>query len=77
MRTPLIKPPPRRNRLLASLPRAALARLVPQLEEISFEVRQVLYDQDKPIDYVYFPLTGVFSLVVVLQDGTMVEAATT
>jgi CRP-like cAMP-binding protein len=50
---------------------------VPQLEEISFEVRQVLYDQDKPIDYVYFPLTGVFSLVVVLQDGTMVEAATT
>lgn len=45
------------NRLLARFPREAQERLLPKLEYLNLVRRQVVYDGQAPIDYIYFPLT--------------------
>jgi CRP-like cAMP-binding protein len=42
---------------------------------VSLSSGETLYEQDRPISHVYFPLTAVCSLVVVLDDGKQVEAS--
>src|SRR4051794_37991128 len=37
--------------------------------------RTSLYEPNRPFDYVYFPETGVASIVIVLRDGTETEVA--
>ena len=64
------------NHLLNSLPPEVYAALLPSLEKISLPLKEVLYDVNAPIPYVYFPLTGVNSLLTVMQDGTAIEVAT-
>jgi CRP-like cAMP-binding protein len=67
---------PPRNRLLAGLPTKEYGRLARHLERVTLEARQLLYDVDRPIDYVYFPEDMVASVVSVMTDGTAVETAT-
>jgi hypothetical protein len=50
---------PVENRLLAALPRREYERLLPKLERVSLSYKESLYEPDKPIDYVYFPLVCV------------------
>ena len=69
-------PNPPGNRILAALPKAAYKRIMPQMERVLLENGQLAYDVDKPIKFVYFPLTGVFSLVTFMEDGEGVEVAT-
>jgi CRP-like cAMP-binding protein len=64
------------NRLLARFPREAQDRLIPKLEQLTLVRRQVVYDGQAPIDFVYFPLTCVLSLVQIMENGAMAEAAT-
>ncbi len=64
------------NRLLAALPKADYKRIMTQMERVLLENKQLAYDVDKPIEFVYFPLTGVFSLVTFMEDGEGVEVAT-
>src|SRR5258705_10672316 len=47
-----------------------------QMERVVLKNRQLAYDVNKPIKFVYFPLTGVFSLVTFMEDGEGVEVAT-
>jgi CRP-like cAMP-binding protein len=65
-----------RNRLLLALPSADLARLVPELEQIRCERGQVLMDADSSLDDVFFPDSGVVSVVAVYADGSIIEMAT-
>jgi len=65
-----------RNRLLLQLPATNLRRLMPELEEIRCQRGQILLDADGPLDQVYFPDTGVVSVVAVYADGSIIEAAT-
>ena len=65
------------NRLLRALPENEYERIQEHLEEVQVEQRQVLYDPNEPIRYVYFPETMVVSLVTVLEDGGTVEIGTT
>lgn len=69
-------PSPPRNRILAALPKAAYKRIMPLMERVLLENGHLAYDVDKPIQFVYFPLTGVFSLVTFMEDGEGVEVAT-
>lgn len=62
-----------RNRLLASLPESQLLLLAPYLVRVPLGVNQYLYRQGHPIDRVYFPESGLVSLVVTLSDGRAVE----
>jgi CRP-like cAMP-binding protein len=65
-----------RNRLLLALPPSDLQQLVPELEYIRCEREQVLMDADSPIDDVFFPDSGVVSVVAVYPDGGIIEMAT-
>lgn len=62
-----------RNELLASLPDAALARILPQLTPIALESHQGISYPDGPITSVCFPQSGMVSLVVNLDDGMQAE----
>lgn len=64
------------NRLLAVLPGEVYERIARDLEQVSLVIRQALYLPNEPIPFVYFPCSGVMSLVTVLDDGTVVEVAT-
>jgi CRP-like cAMP-binding protein len=65
-----------RNRILSRLPKADLKRLQPSLELVEMARRTSLYEPNRPFDYVYFPETGVASILTVLDDGTETEVAT-
>jgi CRP-like cAMP-binding protein len=52
------------NRILQLIPRAELRRLEPDLETVHVKMRDELIRANEPIPYVYFPLSGVVSLVV-------------
>jgi CRP-like cAMP-binding protein len=65
-----------RNRLLLALPSRNLKRLMPELENVSCERAQVLMDADSALDHVYFPDSGVVSVVAVYADGSVIEMAT-
>jgi CRP-like cAMP-binding protein len=65
-----------KNRLLAALPPAEYHRLLPKLESVSLSLKQRIYESLKTIDYVYFPLNSVVSIVAFMKDGTGIEVAT-
>src|SRR5687767_5401733 len=64
------------NKLLASLPLEDYQRIAPGLRSVPVKLRQVVQKQDEPIEDVYFPGGGAFSLVKTLQDGKVAEVAT-
>ncbi|MBI5671591.1 MAG: Crp/Fnr family transcriptional regulator [Chloroflexi bacterium] len=72
----LLTDPSRSNRLLAALPPEDYQRLLPALEPVAFQPTDVLYEPNRPIEYVYFPLYGVASILVVMNDGLTGEVAT-
>lgn len=63
------------NRLLAVLPESDYLRLLPELKPVRLESQEVLYEEGEPLDYVYFPVNAVVSLMSVLEDGATVEVA--
>jgi CRP-like cAMP-binding protein len=66
-----------RNRILELLPKDEYDRVVSRMERVSLSSRQMVQEIGKPIEHAYFPLTCVMSLVITMQDGDTVEAATT
>ena len=65
-----------RNRLLLALPTRAFKRILPDIEYVRCESEQVLMDADSSLDKVYFPDSGVISVVAVYADGSIIEMAT-
>jgi CRP-like cAMP-binding protein len=65
-----------RNRLLLALPSSDLQQIMPELEHIRCEREQVLMDADSSLDHVFFPDSGVVSVVAVYLDGSIIEMAT-
>ena len=61
------------NRLLAALPDIEYQRLEPYLISTSLPLGKVLYEASEKIDTVYFPLTGLISLVNTLSSGSTTE----
>jgi CRP-like cAMP-binding protein len=68
---PLLNSP---NHFLASLSAQDSELLYPHLKSEQFPLGTVLYDAEDTIERVYFPHTGVISLVVGLTTGQFVEA---
>ena len=52
------------------------SKVMPSLELVSLRVRHVLYEPGVPIDYVYFPVDGVHSMLAQLEEGIEVEVGT-
>ena len=65
-----------RNRLLLALPTSNLKRLMPEIEYIHCQRGQVLMDADSSLDHVFFPDSGIISVVAVYADGSIIEMAT-
>jgi CRP-like cAMP-binding protein len=65
-----------RNRLLLALPSSNLKQLLPEFEQIRCQREQVLMDVDGSLDHVFFPDSGVVSVVAVYANGSIIEMAT-
>jgi CRP-like cAMP-binding protein len=66
-----------RNRILASLPKAELARLEPHLSPLLLPAGKTLLNPGEEIVYAYFLESGMASVVVAMADGNMVETGIT
>ena len=65
-----------RNRLLLALPSRNLNQLIPELEHVRCRRGQILMDADSSLDHVFFPDSGVLSVVTVYANGNTIEMAT-
>ncbi|MGH6788227.1 MAG: Crp/Fnr family transcriptional regulator [Pseudolabrys sp.] len=63
------------NRLLASIPADAFAAIAPHLKTVPLTHGDVLAEAGSAVRRVYFPYSGVISLVVELTVGEMIETA--
>ncbi len=71
---PTDKPPG--NRILERLPRIDFDRVVGHLEQVTPALAEVVAEPNVEPRWVYFPVSGVLSSMVVLEDGSTVEAST-
>jgi CRP-like cAMP-binding protein len=66
----------RHNRLLSGLPRTIHDSLRERLRRVPLTMGAVLHQPGEPLTHVYFPVSGVISMLTVLADGSAVEIAT-
>ena len=66
-------PAPATNRLLAALPRNEYRRLLPNLEPFPLVFGKVIYEPGDLIRHVYFPASGIISLLAVVEGQATLE----
>jgi hypothetical protein len=64
-----------KNRILNALPQNIFAAVEPHLKHVDLVFATVIAETDQQVDLVYFPDTGVVSLVVEMMVGDMIETA--
>jgi len=64
---------PPANNLLAALPRREYQRLFPSLKEIPLLFEEVLYEAGDLIQNVYFPSSGIVSLLAAVENRASLE----
>jgi CRP-like cAMP-binding protein len=65
-----------KNRLLAAMPPPVFSLFAADLKERTFKQGAVLQEAGEAVEHVYFPQSGMISLLVVTQDGGSIESAT-
>jgi CRP-like cAMP-binding protein len=65
-----------RNKILERLPESDFQRIVGRMEKVSPNVGEVMAFPGTEPKWVHFPVSGVLSSMVVLEDGSTVEAST-
>ncbi len=68
-------PSPNQNHLLAALPPAEIARLLPHLVLVPLRLGESVYEPDERLHYAYFPTTAIISLHYVTESGASAETA--
>jgi CRP-like cAMP-binding protein len=68
---------PRQNRLLAALPAADYALLVPHLELTEMPLGSVIHEVGGKQSHVYFPTTAIVALMYITENGASAEVALT
>jgi hypothetical protein len=63
------------NRILNSLPQNIFAAVQPHLKIANLAFGETIAETDREVSAVYFPHSGIISLVVELQVGDMIETA--
>jgi CRP-like cAMP-binding protein len=71
--SPAASADPRLNTILGALPPEEFARLEPHLERVSLQRDAELEKPQQDIAHVYFPITGVASIVALGTDGESVD----
>lgn len=62
-----------KNRILAALTPEELERLAPHMETVRIPQSKVLYEAGETINNLYFPNSGMLSLLSMSEDGTTIE----
>jgi CRP-like cAMP-binding protein len=63
------------NRILNALPQNIFAAMEPHLRNVTLAFGDVIAETGDPVSRVYFPFSGVVSLVVEMDVGEMIETA--
>jgi CRP-like cAMP-binding protein len=63
------------NRLLKRLGADDLSHLRPNLKQFSMVRGAVLHSAGEPIEHVYFPISGMISILAVMRTGEQIETA--
>jgi CRP-like cAMP-binding protein len=63
------------NLILAALPPADYGQLLPQLDLVEMDLGHSLYESGGQLQYVYFPVEGIVSLLYVTAGGNSAELA--
>lgn len=66
---------PNQNRILAGLPPADYARLLPDLELVSVPVGEGIYEPDIRITHLYFPIDCIVAWIGELASGAAFQTA--
>jgi CRP-like cAMP-binding protein len=66
---------PLQNKLLAALPAEDYANLLPNMELVSLPLGWAVYESGGTQGFVFFPTTGIVSLLYVMEDGSSAEIA--
>src|SRR5579859_2647696 len=62
-----------RNEVLAALSPEAFSIIESSLQRRDYEERSVLWDAGQQADRLYFPLSGIISIVMPVKDGNGIE----
>jgi len=65
---------PSGNQLLDTLPLADLQGLAPDLEWVELTLQQVIYEPNRPVHYAYFPVSGMCSVIALVEVEDQIEA---
>lgn len=65
-----------RNRLLAALPAEERDRLLSRMDSVTLDYKQVLGEANQRMEHIYFPTSGVVSMIATTQDGQRIEVGT-
>jgi CRP-like cAMP-binding protein len=72
----LVSPSISGNVILAAVERQRAGQLDGLLETQHLRMRESLLEAGDPTEYVYFPISGIISILLVLENGMMIEFAT-
>ncbi|WP_341939097.1 Crp/Fnr family transcriptional regulator [Marinimicrobium sp. C2-29] len=61
------------NHLLAALSETARQRILPKLKHVEMSLGDVIYESGQTIEYVYFPVDCIISLLYVTVNGSSAE----
>ena len=64
------------NRLLSRVPADELQRLRADLQPVTLTQGQVIFEADRPVEFIYFVDQGMISVVSIMEDGDSIEVAT-
>jgi CRP-like cAMP-binding protein len=65
-----------RNKILERLPKSEFQHIMGLMEKVSPDVGEIVAHPGKDPKFVHFPVSGVLSSMVVLENGATVEAST-
>lgn len=68
-------PAPSGNKLLDSLPQTEYRQIIPLLKTVELQRGEIIHAARHIIEHVYFPTSGLLSLVVSSENGDAIEAA--
>jgi hypothetical protein len=70
-----LRPAQSPNRLLSALPQNIFVAMAPDLQRVKLVFGDEISQTNQPISQVYFPFSGVVSLIVDMSVGDMIETA--
>lgn len=73
--TKLSTPNPKQNGILAALPEADYARVLPDLELVPMPLGWTMSESGDHVRFLHFPTDGIVSLIYDLEDGSSSEIA--